>query len=343
MSSRNGLSCSWDGPFFSSVILVLSNSKKYLSPQGKSFLISSKEIRIIWSRILSTSLIGIVLCYALCPAQPADMAGAREFGTFTDASAFAMDPTGNFFVLEMGPDRVFKLSGDGTKLVEIGGYGWSDHTFDHPMDICAQNGLDVYVADYNNHRIQRFDKNLNFVSSFEAPLDLRDEQAFGYPKSVAISNSGFLFFIDGDNKQIIKLTNANEIERTFGGVGSGEGKLENPSRIRVDAQDRVYVLDGRTIVVFDLYGNYLMRMGEGLFRNPSLFAIDQTRLYVLDTCNVLTLDLSGMPGPAIILDSIRRTHDVCEFRDIAVSRDSLYLLEEDRILVQPLGSADLPR
>ena len=267
------------------------------------------------------------------PAAPPDSGqpGTKTFGSFISANSLAIDPLGFIYILDAGVNKIVKLSPDGAKLAEVGGYGWGDQTFDHPYDICAQNGLDVYVADYGNHRIQRFDRNLIFVSSFGSPQG--DERIFGYPRSVAISNSGSLFFIDGENRDIVKLTTANEIERSFGGFGSGKGKLANPSRIRIDPGDHVYVLDGNAIIVFDIYGNYLRTIGEGVLRNPSVFTVRDSKLYVLDSSTVVALDETGS-----VIDSTPLAPELfpggsSALRDIAVTGNALFLLNDHNLII----------
>ncbi len=293
---------------------------------------------VLYRAIITSCLMlsaGAASARILPPGQPGtDTSDSTPFGSFASANAVAVDPLGFVYVLDAGTNKVIKFSPEGRKLSEVGGYGWGDQTFDHPYDICAQNGLDVYVADYGNHRIQRFDRNLSFVSSFASSSPGADERIFGYPKSVAISNSGSLFFIDGENREIVKLTTANQIERSFGGFGSGKGKLQNPARIRIDPGDHVFVLDGDVIRVFDIYGNYLTTLGEGYFRSPSVFAVRDSKLYILDSCSVVTLDESGnVLGSAPVTPGISGP-DSCTLRDIAVAGDALFLLTEHRLIVE---------
>jgi DNA-binding beta-propeller fold protein YncE len=290
--------------------------------------------RVIRAFIL-LSLMGILSCGSVSlRAQDSSNVQGEAYGSFNSANSLAVDPLGNIYVLDVGVNKIIKLSPTGKQLAELGGYGWADQTFDHPYDVCAQNGLDIYVADYGNHRIQRFDRNLNFVSSFGATTPASEERIFGYPKSVAFSNSGSLFFVDGENKAVIKLTTANEIERSFGDFGSGKGKLEDPTRIRIDALDHVYVLDGKRIVVFDVYGNYIRTIGEGMFQNPSGMNVDQSMLYVLDSCTLFAINENGEIRGTTALAPQLPTGGSCPIRDLALSHDTLYILTEHALLLQ---------
>ncbi len=59
-------------------------------------------------------------------------------------------------------NEIVKLDTLNNALKSIGGYGWSNSTFDEPVDIYATD-LRVYVTDKNNNRVQVFDKDLNFL------------------------------------------------------------------------------------------------------------------------------------------------------------------------------------
>ncbi len=254
------------------------------------------------------------------------------------AIALSVDPAGNVYVLDRGTNELVKLSAAGKILARIGGYGWAPQTFDAPSDLIAPNGLDVYVADYGNHRIQRFDRNLNYVSSFDAVPPEGGDRRFGFPKSVAVSDDGALFIVDGENRQILKLTSANEVDRTFGGIGSGEGQLENPSRIRIEGNEQVYVQDGSSLIVYDVYGNYLKSIGRGLFRELRTFAVSGRSLFVLDSTGVRMFDENGTEASGFALESVGQSVDPSKFRDFAVRGDSLYILTDQALTVRALPS-----
>ncbi|MBI5214511.1 MAG: NHL repeat-containing protein [Ignavibacteriae bacterium] len=204
---------------------------------------------------------------------------------FQDAVASTVDPSGNIFVLDKGTSEVCKFSPEGKLIHKIGGQGWSNDSFDEPSDIFTSNGLDIYVADYGNHRIQRFDRNLNYVST----LSLRDEEnqnrRFGYPASVAVDRFGALYIIDGENIRIIKLK-GDEVERTFGGIDAGKGRLQNPRKMRISDDDKVYVLDGNAIVVFDIFGNYVLTYPENMFAQLQAIGLCEENLVVVDSCRL---------------------------------------------------------
>lgn len=294
----------------------------------------------LWTATVRMSRAALLIACA-CLSLAAFKTDGLQPARFRKAVALAVDPAGTLYVLDAGSDELLKISGNGAIAARTGGYGWSPQTFDAPSDLSAPNGLDVYVADYGNHRIQRFDRNLNFVSSFDAVPPEVGDRRFGYPKSVAVSDAGALFIVDGENRQILKLTSANDVERTFGGIGSGGGRLENPSRIRIDRTEQVYVQDGSSLIVYDVYGNYLRSMGDGLFKDLRTFTVVGGTLFVLDSATVRAFDENGSPRGGFSMPPAGPSVDPSMLRDFAIEGDTLYLLTDTTLIIQRMPSGDL--
>ena len=249
---------------------------------------------------------------------------------FQSAVALTVDPSGNIFVLDGGTSEVFKYSSDGKLLHKIGGHGWSNDSFDQPSDIFTSNGLDFYVADYGNHRIQRFDRNLNYVST----LSLRDEEnqnmRFGYPKSIAVDRFGALYLLDGENIRIMKLK-GNIVEKVFGGIDAGKGRLENPKKIRVSDDDKVYVLDAHSIVVFDIYGNFIQAYPETMFDDIRAIALFSDGLALLDSCQFKFIGLKKIDNS--FADTSQGK--LCEVNDFVFRQNKAFLLTKNRFFELP--------
>jgi hypothetical protein len=224
---------------------------------------------------------------------PADSSGSEEtLGSFRDAKHFAVDPEGDFYVIDYGTSELMKLGSDGRFLTKVGGYGWSNPGFDHPSDIAVPNILDVYVADYGNHRIEKFDRTLNLVSTLPSQDQESPDREFGYPGGVGVSQFGALFIADRENHRIVEYVR-NALTATFGGIEQGGGKLHDPGRVRVGTDDKVYIQDGNTVVVFDVYGNYVTTLGGGLFKGLLAITVDQDTLYAMDSTGIYRKPPSG--------------------------------------------------
>lgn len=177
-----------------------------------------------------------------------------SIGTFKNASAFTITSAGKIYVSDAASDEIIKLDTLGIYLKDVGGYGWDEGTFDQPVDIFA-NPLNVYVTDKNNHRIQRFDKDLNFISLLYTRESDNPPERFGYPLSAVTSNQGDLFILDSENKRILKFDLFGNFIMNFGGFDGGAYALVNPKQMVVAPSNNLFVLDGKNIKVFDQYGN----------------------------------------------------------------------------------------
>ena len=211
--------------------------------------------------------------------------------TIVRARAVAVDQYDQVYVLDGGTNQVLKLSSTGESVSKSGGYGWTQLTFDQAADIATASGLDVYVADYGNHRIQRFDRNLNFLSSLPAPGDDNGERPFGYPRSVAVGVTGAVYIVDGANNRLVKI-DADGTERTIGGMDAAQGRLRYPTRVRLSDNELVFVQDSNSIVTFDRFGNYVRRL-DHRFRRLTSFTTDGDTVYALDSCQVVKMSERG--------------------------------------------------
>jgi DNA-binding beta-propeller fold protein YncE len=238
-------------------------------------------------------------------------------GHFSNARALTIDPLGNVYVIDAATNELLKFSPSGETIAKTGGYGWSQTNFDSPSDLATTNGIDVYVTDYGNHRIQRFDKQLNYISSFELRSGESAVYRLGYPLSVAVDRFGSLFILEGENNQIVKINTRQNIERLFGGVQAGKGRLKDPKLLRVSQNDRVYVLDGDKFRVFDVFGNYLFEVQNDSFYSIQSFAVRSDTLFILQH-GVLSI----VVGNALI----ERFSVAGEVVDVAVLNDAFVFL-----------------
>lgn len=272
-----------------------------------------------------SSSAALVLLFS-CGAVPSQRPGASGL----TGTRFDIDINGNILIVNSEKNTLHQLSSQLTLIKQIGGTGWGDDQFDQPEGIWARNGIDVFVADYGNHRIQRFDRNLAFVSSFSTRERPNPGERFGYPTDVAVSRLGDLFICDSENSRVLKVVGLSKIERSFGGFDAGKGRLYRPSQLEIGPNDNVYVLDGQRVVEFDNFGNFVRVLGEGLFKGaPRIFA-DENGLVVLDDEAMIFFDQSDR----LVVD-IRRTSllDGAEvaINDFAFTRGNGYLLTAEGI------------
>ncbi len=156
------------------------------------------------------------------------------------------------FFIDQESNEIIKTDFEGSVIKRIGGFGWGDEQFDLPSDIIS-TPIEVFVADFNNHAIKRYDFNLNFISSvLQTP-----QVSFEFPLSIALSNTGELFILDSKRKSVLRINRFNHIDEFVGNYQRGNVFFESPKRIHVDANLNLYILDVDFLFVFDRFGNLL--------------------------------------------------------------------------------------
>ena len=95
----------------------------------------------------------------------------------------AVSKDGSFYVSDgYGNSRVIKFSSTGQYLFEWGKFGKDEGEFNIPHGIDLDKYENIYVADRENNRIQKFDKNGNFISLWQNTIT---EQLY----SVSVENN----------------------------------------------------------------------------------------------------------------------------------------------------------
>jgi hypothetical protein len=177
----------------------------------------------------------------------------KSIGEFKDASSFYINSAGIVFVTDDITDEVYQLDTLGNVIESIGGYGWDESAFDDPVDVFA-DPLKVLVADKNNNRIQRFDKNLNFIFQIYTRDSDNEAERFGYPVSAVTSNLGDVFILDSENKRILKFDPFGKFIQTIGGYDYGKYTLNNPKKLAISMENNIYVIDDNYVYIYDNYG-----------------------------------------------------------------------------------------
>lgn len=244
---------------------------------------------------------------------------------------FDVDLYGRIFVLDHSNNTLKLFSPEGEFLKEVGGAGWNDGQFDSPHGVWARNGIDVFVADYGNHRIQRFDRNLNFVSSFSTRENDDANQRFGYPTDVTLSRQGDLFICDGENVRVVKVNGFSSVERAFGEFSAGKGRLLKPSRIEAGPRDYLYVTDNSRVMVYDSFGNFVQELGPVKFSGDFLVFADMQGIVVVQQDTVYCFDeenrcVSSFPFTLLGATPPR------EVRSMVISNDRAYFLTATGVL-----------
>jgi len=109
---------------------------------------------------------------------------------------------------------------------------------------------------------------------------------------VAFAPDGRLFAVTPLEHRVRVFDAGGDAERTFGGLGTGDGQLLAARGIAVSPGGEVFVADtgNHRVCVFDGAGAFLRSWGSfgkkrGEFNNPTAIAVDEKRVYVADHYN----------------------------------------------------------
>lgn len=165
-----------------------------------------------------------------------------------------------------------------------GGGGTGNGQFATPKGIAVDNANGwVYVADEVNNRIQKFDKQGNFMLQWGG---LRK------PYGIAVAPNGTVYVTNTRKHQVRRYDPNGTFLSQWGSRGSGNGQFNKPTGIAIDKKGNVYVADtdNRRIQKFKANGAFITKWSSAGTANPSALsypygiAVDANlAVYVADT------------------------------------------------------------
>lgn len=183
-------------------------------------------------------------------------------------------------------------------ITKWGSAGEADSQFYRPGGVAADSSGNVYVADTQNNRIQKFNSNGTFIAKWgknegDGNYGSGDGE-FEWPQSVAATQGGTVYVADTLNNRIQQFTSDGQFSAKWGSLGSGDGQFNSPMDIAIDSGGFVYVADtgNYRIQKFNAdgtelhakWGNY--GTGDGQFKYPMGIAVDSNHnVYVTDYSN----------------------------------------------------------
>jgi tripartite motif-containing protein 71 len=242
-------------------------------------------------------------------------------GQFLQPIAVSIDATSNIYVADAVNNRVQKFNDSGELSAFVGGFGWNPRQFQFPTDLYVYNSLDLFVADFENHRIERYDKDLFWIASYRSDENWDERYQFFFPRAVFVSIHGDIFLADAEYKRIVKFNSLFEPELSFGDFDGGAGTLQDPVSLLIDRKDRVYVSDAAAgkVLLYDYFGNYISEIGSSYLSKPAGISLDEFgNLFVADVAKsqILVFDELGtliftFGSPGDKFGAFNEPHDVC--------------------------------
>ncbi len=261
----------------------------------------------------------------------------NSFGTFEHATRITVGPQGWIYVVDVRKNAVLIYKSLSQPPFVLGGYGWTTSSFDRPSGI-ATDGLNAYISDFGNHRIQRFDRYSNLLSSLSTRDTSYAPARFGYPAGVALTTLGDLLILDSENLRVVEFSADSRFERVFGGLSASGGQLQDPVKICVSGDQYVYVLEKKDIVEFDYFGNYVRTFAADLGSEivggqalaSGIAAVSSDTLYRYNT--------EGALESKTILSTLIAGEPVRAVQDIAYDGNRLFVLMPTRCQIFTIDS-----
>ena len=122
-----------------------------------------------------------------------------------------------------------------------GDFGDKPGQFKYPAMIVADRNSNIYVVDQHNQRIQKFDKDGNFILMWGGHGS--GEGEFNFPYGIAVDSENNVYVSDMYNHRIQKFDPAGRFISSAGSYGFGDGQFKYPYGLAVDDKDVVYVID----------------------------------------------------------------------------------------------------
>jgi len=168
----------------------------------------------------------------------------------------AIDRENRFlYVADTGNDVVDVFDADSFKLLRQIGKPSRKHeqtdpgTFSLPEGVAVDKDGNVYVTDTFNDRVEIFDADGEFISTFgkngDGPADLER------PKGIAVDCDGHIWVVDAAQNRVKVFNQQGRLLIYFGGQGYYPGQFMGPWGIAIDPSNRVIVsetLPGRVQV-----------------------------------------------------------------------------------------------
>src|ERR1022692_3010259 len=148
------------------------------------------------------------------------------------------------YVADVALDQILVYDADSFKLLRQIGTTGHNHELTTPGDFAKPTGVAVdqdgnlYVCDTMNNRIEIFDADGKFVSTFGKAGD--GPGYFARPKGVAIDSDGHIWVADGQQDRVQVFNKEAQLLITFGGHGLLPGQFQGLVGIATDKNNRVF-------------------------------------------------------------------------------------------------------
>ncbi|MEN6343108.1 MAG: PKD domain-containing protein, partial [Methanospirillum sp.] len=123
----------------------------------------------------------------------------------------------------------------------------NDGHMNNPLGIALDTAGNVYIADTENNRIQKFTSTGTFIAKWGANggngTTGSGDGEFSGPSGITVDRHGDIYVADTGNHRIQKFRPDGTFVAKWGTHGSGNGQFDHPDDVDVDPAGNVYVAD----------------------------------------------------------------------------------------------------
>jgi DNA-binding beta-propeller fold protein YncE len=166
--------------------------------------------------------------------------------TLVDPGGIALDKDNRFlYVVDTGNDTVAVFDADSFKKLRNIGTPSKKHNatdpgnFSLPTNVAVDSEGDVYVTDTFNNRVQIFDADGNFESTFGKNGDGPGQ--FERPKGIAVDCDRHIWVVDSAQDRVKVFDREGRLLIYFGEHGEYPGRFMGAYGITIDKDNRVFV------------------------------------------------------------------------------------------------------
>lgn len=177
------------------------------------------------------------------------MSWSIRSATLQDPVGLAIDSTNRFlYVVDTQQDQVIVYDADSFKLLRRIGTGGKNHFLTSPGDFGAPQGAAVdadgnlYVTDTLNDRVEIFDADGAFISTFGKAGD--GPGYFARPKGIAVDSDGHIWVADQMQDRLQVFNKEGQL-LTYIGQNHGElpGQFQSLVGVAIDKSNNVYTAE----------------------------------------------------------------------------------------------------
>ncbi len=256
-------------------------------------------------------LLNILTYLTFAPAEQGGVLIKQyEVKGFQNAVSISPDNLGQIYVLDNKANQVIKLN---ENLVEV-------------KSIDASTGLDLFICDGKNNRIERFDRNLNYISSLVTNLTtFLPQYQFNTPISSILMNSNDMYVFDKDNNRVVIFKDGLNPVNSFGEYQNSNGRIAEGKKMVKDKNNFIFIHDvGQNAVLkFDNFGSFMKKIKIDTIYSISVY---NNNLYLLTNNKVYSYNIEK--------NTFDDFYDLMEYKTISDFTDFVVLNEEKYLILE---------